>query len=344
VTALPAGQAGIDQAEALTAPVILAGVGMCLACTDPDQPTPSHRRRNPVTADLSALGREALAYAAIGGLVFPLAPRGKLPAIANPHPAGSPERATCRGECGLDGHGLRDGTTDPDRIVRWWTRWPAANIGLRTGVGFDVLDVDGEEGDRALGAIARQAGDLEMRTDGPMAETAHGSHLFFAATGAGNRAGLVPKVDWRGAGGYVAAAPSIHPSGHRYAWLPGLGPDTPLEPPPSWLLQLVLPPAPVPGMPPALLHRGGRHAYGRRALEAEVGRLALAQVGTRNHALNSAAFSLGQLVAGGELDPSEVAGALLTTAVRIGLTGPEAEATISSGMRRGLELPRSRPA
>lgn len=293
---------------------------------------------------MTGLANAAAEYADLGWPVFPVAPRGKTPAIANPHPAGSPERAICRAECGLDGHGLHDATADPGRVARWWAERPDANIGLCTGSAFDVLDIDDEEGDRALGAAARAAGDLEMRTDGPMSETAHGSHLFFAPTGAGNRAGLVPKVDWRGQGGYVVAAPSVHPSGHVYRWLPGLGPDTPLEAPPAWLLDLVLPPAPIPGgAPPALRARGGG-AYGQRALEAELGRLALAPVGTRNHALNAAAFSLGQLIGGGELEAGAVVSGLLAVAVRIGLTDHEAEATLSSGLRRGIEHPRSRPA
>ena len=254
----------------------------------------------------------ALDYVARGWPVFPLAAAGKLPAIANPHPYGSPERAACRGECGLDGHGLHDASLDPDRIRRWWTEHPRANIGLRTGVAFDVLDVEGEEGDRALGALAREAGGT-LETMGPMVETAHGSHLFFLPTGAGNRAGIVPQVDWRGAGGYVVAPPSVHPSGHVYRWLPGLGPDTPLEPAPAWLLDLVRPPRPAPGGPVPIRGRS-TNAYGQRALEAELGRLALAPVGGRNHALNKSAFTLGQLVAGGELEPSEVASSLLAVA------------------------------
>ena len=89
---------------------------------------------------------------------------------------------------------------------------------------------------------------------------------------------------------------------------------------------------------------GPGSAYGHRALEAEVGRLALAPVDTRNDALNRAAFSLGQLVAGGELEPAAVAGNLLAVAERIGLSTTEAERTIASGLRRGLDHPRSRPA
>jgi putative DNA primase/helicase len=42
-------------------------------------------------------------------------------------------------------HGLRNATVDPAAIVRWWRRWPRANIAIATGerAGLFVLDVDG---------------------------------------------------------------------------------------------------------------------------------------------------------------------------------------------------------
>ena len=51
-------------------------------------------------------------------------------------------------------HGLHDASTDADQVAEWWRRWPLANIGLRTGVVFDVLDIDGQEGLDALNAVS----------------------------------------------------------------------------------------------------------------------------------------------------------------------------------------------
>ena len=51
-------------------------------------------------------------------------------------------------------------------------------------------------------------------------------------------------------------------------------------------------------------------AYGHAALRAEIAALAATPPGRRNHALNRAAFSLFQLVAGGELAEAEVIAAL----------------------------------
>lgn len=83
--------------------------------------------------------------------------------------------------------------------------------------------------------------------------------------------------------------------------------------------------------------------YAQRALEAELGRLAVAPEGTRNPTLNTAAFSLGQLVASGALDEGAVRDQLTAVALRIGLTATETEKTISSGLGKGMLQPRAVP-
>lgn len=272
----------------------------------------------------------ALDYARTGWRVFPVAPRAKLPLI--------PKRD--------GGHGCLDATTDPAIIARWWERWPAANIGLATGHVFDVLDVDGAAGTRSLVRLIDANGCLPS---GAAATTGGGgAHLWFRATGLGNRAGLAPGLDWRGKGGYIVASPSVHPSGRRYAW--DLHPNEwPIPPAPEWLGALVAP-REVPVRPPGGLAAPGasinapagrRAAYGRTALEAECGRVVLAPVGTRNATLNTAAFALGQLVAGGVLDVTEAVTALATTGVGAGLGNVETERTILSGLAAGMARPRT---
>ena len=87
--------------------------------------------------------RAALHAAARGWPVFPLRAGGKVPAIRAAHAPGSP----CRGECGREGHGFHDATTDPDRITAWWRIWPRANYGIATGpAGLVVVDLDTGKG------------------------------------------------------------------------------------------------------------------------------------------------------------------------------------------------------
>ena len=276
-------------------------------------PLTPHRTRG--VGQGRALAEAALAYARRGWPVLPLEPRGK-------RPAGR-----------LVPNGLHDASSDPATVERWWRRMPGANVGLATGVAFDVLDLDGAAGAASLGRLVECHGELPA---GPVVVTGKGRHHYFAPTGLGNRAGVVAGLDFRGLGGYVVAPPSVHPSGRHYRW--HVSPLTPLPEAPAWLLSLLSHPA-GPSTPP--LASTCSSPYGRAALEREAGRVALAPVGARNDTLNRAAFAIGRLVAGGEVDVEEAAWALLVAAERAGLTRREAERTLASGLRAGLAEPRS---
>jgi hypothetical protein len=150
----------------------------------------------------------ALRYAAEGWPVLPLVQQAKRPLTKN---------------------GLLDASVDENTINDWWTRWPNANVGLRTGVMFDVLDIDGEVGRASLEAKAGPG----VLHSGPVSRTGRGEHWLYAPTNTANKAGLLPKLDWRGVNGYIVAPPSVHPDGHLYAWVQG--PRLPLPMPPEWL-------------------------------------------------------------------------------------------------------------
>ncbi|DAZ90310.1 bifunctional DNA primase/polymerase [Mycobacteroides abscessus] len=146
------------------------------------------------------LGLAAVTYATeYGWPVFPLLPGGKKPAI--PKSAG--------------GNGFKDATTDVERIKKFWTKNPTCNIGVPTGIHFDVIDVDPPNGMLSY---------LELVGDGLLPEV-HGQartprglfHLFIEPTGDGNSADMKPGIDYRGAGGYVVVAPSIVGE-QRYRW------------------------------------------------------------------------------------------------------------------------------
>jgi hypothetical protein len=148
------------------------------------------------------------------------------------------------------------------------------------------------------------------------------------------------------------APPSIHPeTGTEYIWLN----DAPIVEAPAWLVVLARKPKSKPISERALdsiqhprTHNGSPGAYGAAALKAEIDELANTPPGSRNHRLNRAAFSLFQLVAGGELDGTEVEHRLFEAAERNGLVKEDGaravRATIRSGARAGLQCPRSRGA
>jgi hypothetical protein len=240
---------------------------------------------------------------------------------------------------------VHDATTDPVLIGEWWRRSPGANVGIATGAasGLIVVDLDlpkgGRESLQALVAAGHQlAPTLTSRTGG------RGLHLFYVQpsgvtipNAVGRLPGLaqaVPGIDLRGDGGYVVAPPSIHASGRRYRWDRRRIADLP-----SWILPRRMSPARA----ATLSLTGGASAYGAGALSRELEAVRGLVVGQRNDGLNRAAFCLGRLVGGGELSEALLFEALLCSALAIGLGESEAAATIRSGLRAGMALPRRAP-
>lgn len=154
--------------------------------------TAEEDQRDARLAAPDALARAAGWYAANGIAVFRLLPGGKRPFPGT--------------------RGLHDATCDLDVVQAWWRDQPQANIGIPTGHGFDVIDVDGPPGHSSLV-------DLEPIPTLARARTGSGGlHLYVAATGRGNGARIQPGIDYRGIGGYVVAPPSRHANGRLYRW------------------------------------------------------------------------------------------------------------------------------
>jgi hypothetical protein len=300
------------------------------------------------------LPERAVEYAHRGIPVLPL--RGKLPRIPAAHRPGDPAYQQCKGECGQQGHGVHDATCDPDQVQAWWRRWPHANIGLRTGVVFDVIDVDGPQGRRSLERFLAEHGSGPI--GGPRVRTGSGGwHLYVAPSGLPDRIGVLDSVDYRAADRYIVAPPSRHPTtGRRYQWVPGRDLDTTLlgQLPPA-LRERLTPrpverqpaPAPVPVRP-----AGPGHPYGRAVLQAETARIASARGpsqgrgGQRNQVLWEAARNLYNLVASGVLDEAEVAGELERAAGACGLLRDEprqTQRTLASARKVGMAHPRGVP-
>ena len=277
---------------------------------------------------MSDLLAAALDYANTGIPVFPCLPRGKAPAVSR---------------------GFLSATANPATIRRYWTV-PERNIGMPTGVssGIWVLDIDGDEGEASLRALETRHGAIPKTRS---VNTSRGRHVWFAyGEPIPSSAGRIgPGIDVRGDGGYVIAPPSIHPSGNCYAWLGDPWQELAVAPP--WLVDVARarPGGNITERTVAMI-RTPCHAdgYGRAALRAEVSWLSNLPPGCRNHGLNRAAFSLFQLVAGGELSNTEVIAALEQACSANGLAADDGwgsvRATIKSGRSAGMQHPRSRGA
>ncbi len=135
---------------------------------------------------------------------------------------------------------LQSARPSAEQIAGWFSRWPDANIGIVTGEisNLAVLDIDPKHGgDASLERLERRFGPLPATVEAITG--GGGRHLYFAHPGGviRNRTGLAQGIDLRGDGGYVVAPPSIHPSGHPYAWAAGRSPqDIALAALPRWVL------------------------------------------------------------------------------------------------------------
>jgi hypothetical protein len=225
---------------------------------------------------------------------------------------------------------VHQASDDAERIRSWWSRWPEANIGVRTGVAVDVIDVDSPEGLEALFSV----GAGRPLGWGPIARTGKGWHYYVKCTGLRSKIRFVPGVDLKAADSYVIGPPSWHPSGRRYEWFQDCGPEyrTP-QPAPEWLVRLLNPPTRTTSGRLEHCKQGG--GYARAALRLEAASVANAAEGSRNDTLNRAAFRMRRFVEAGELGDGEVFGILLSAAVLSGLGDLEAQRTIRSGLGRG---------
>lgn len=269
----------------------------------------------------------ALAYAARGWSVVP---------CHSPSPGG----CTCKAgaACSSPGkhprvvRGLHAASRSCDLITRWWTRWATANIGIRTGApsGLVVVDIDPRHGGDATHQRLSRRGWL------PSTLTAlsggGGVHLYYAHPGgtirndAGRRVGR--GIDVRGDGGLIIAPPSRHPSGGRYEWAAGAREPAVMS---DWLGQR-LQPREREWAPPDV--RGISDEAAEQALSRAVSEIASAVEGTRNNTLNRTAFRVGRLL-GPSLREADARAALVSAALRTGLSEREATATVSGALAAG---------
>ena len=243
--------------------------------------------------------------------------------------------------------GFYSASANPATIGRWFGGTVEYNLAIRTGMasGIWVLDIDPRHGgDKSLAELEREHGALPPTR---AVKTADGWHLWWLTDcpiqSSDNR--VAQGIGVKGDGTYAIAPPSLHPDGVFYEWISTAPPVYA----PDWLVRLTIKPQPPPYTPPPRPpHVGSPGAYGTAALDRETEELANCPRGGRNNETNLKAFRLGQLVAGGELDGAEVERRLIEACHANGLMtdrgdGPrKTMATIRSGMRAGLQFPRSR--
>ena len=242
-------------------------------------------------------------------------------------------------------HGFHDATRDPAEIRAQFGTPGAAMIGVPTGqgAGFFVVDLDVKNGGQGLEWLAANQHRLpRTRTH---KTRSGGQHLLFhwpeGRTVRNSASRIAPGVDVRGNGGYIIAPPSP-----EYE----IADASALAEAPAWLLDLIDPPAaaPSPASRPAPAPRtsGDGTRYGLQALDNECQAILSAPDGAKHDTLNRAAFSIGGLVAAGELAEGPAMQALASALAGIASRCedyPAAQKTLGAAFRAGMAKPREAP-
>jgi hypothetical protein len=242
-------------------------------------------------------------------------------------------------------HGFKDAVTDPDAARRLFRAPGAAMIGVPTGEasGLAVIDLDVKEGRFGLEWLAANEHRLP-RTRRHRTQSG-GLHLLFTyPTGRRIRnsaSKIGAGVDVRGEGGYIIAPPS-----------PGYSIEDDAMPcaMPGWLVELLDPPAPertaVAPQPYRAPMAGDGTPYGLGGLERECRAIRQAPDGAKHDTLNRAAYSIGGLVAAGEVIEGAAYAALSAALADIRHRCedyPAAERTLKQAFRDGMAAPRQPP-
>lgn len=137
------------------------------------------------------LRESALQWAEEGFAIFPCMPFRKEPAVS----------------------WKRDATTDMDRVNKWWTDWPDANIGMPTGnTGhsgrrIEVLDIDVKPSNDGRWTLEKpNITDQFKHSFARVITPSGGYHYYFRS--ADQPSGKLLGVDFKATGGYVLIPPS----------------------------------------------------------------------------------------------------------------------------------------
>lgn len=257
----------------------------------------------------------------------------------------------------LTEHGQDDGTTDRDQIIKWWTQWPDANIGLACEAsGLYVVDIDCKPDKNGVNAPGFESW-IELTSENDVPETftvrtwSGGLHLYFEMPEAmlKNSASKLGKgIDTRG-NGYVIAPPSVI-DGKAYEVVKPVS----IKPLPQWIADRLTPrekPVKVhkpvqPGertlIDPAVLAATGEVVERVRVLAKE---LEEAPEGAGNDTAARVSFMVGQYVGAGQIDDTTAIGILLDAisgwSYANGMDARVMESTIIRQVSEGANSPRA---
>jgi hypothetical protein len=162
--------------------------------------------------------QRALEYAASGIAVFPLF--GVSDGMCD-CPAGSECKSVGKHPLArLVPNGVKDATTEPRRIKRWFEAYPQANLGIAMGGELQLFALDSDPrngGDASLYDLVQAHGEEWLETH-TVKTGGNGNHFLYRLPEGVviHKGKLAPGIDVKAAGGCLVAPPSVHASGRRY--------------------------------------------------------------------------------------------------------------------------------
>ena len=250
-----------------------------------------------MSSQTATLVDAAIEYARMGWQVFPCHPTGHQPLDGGKDVQG-------RG-------GFYLATTDEERIQVWWTRWPDAAIGLRTGEGSGVFAVDIDPrhgGDVSLEHLEAEHGELPESVESQTGGGGRHVLLNWPGQSVGCSTGQIgPGIDVKGDGGYIILPPSDHASERQYCWLIGqqLG-SREIADAPDWLLGMIGEPHAPASAAPTTATVGDEipEGYRNRTLASQAGHMR--QIGMATEEISPALHAINVGRCRPPLDTSEV--------------------------------------
>lgn len=236
--------------------------------------------------------------------------------------------------------GAPEGQEDWDLIDRFFRHPETTGVGILVEFPYVVVDIDGEDGAAQwLDLLHETQPSWDVSEVSWVAKTGRGLHLWYASMEPTGSIKLGPRLDLKGAGGYVAAPPSRHPDGPIYEWLRAPSPEVPPVEVPEALARRIRihnsdVEARMQNKDLRKVKRNPRYAVGDHVFYAQVGYDALiravreSEEGNRNNMLHWAAATMRD-----EGGITEDFDELAAAALDIGLDPVEVKRTIQSARR-----------
>ena len=233
-------------------------------------------------------------------------------------------------------NGFKDATNDVAKIKLAWAQQPHLNIGIVTGKenGIVVVDIDGDEGKTTWHKLCSEH---NYKSKTLSVKSGKGGHLYYkypSTFKVKGRVKFVDGIDIRADGGYIVAAPSVHPSGRKYKVARPVD-FSELEELPDWLLKLIL------GNNSALeMEPTGVNLTGQKLpmdIENALTAISSAKEGSRHNTLIKQANLIAGKCQQKGLDEATVKELILQAALKTGLSEKEILQCIADGFNNVAE-------